>query len=157
TLKDAQTIGRKVLYRVADGEDPHTLRRADREGKTFEEAYKDYLKHAIRNKKSWEQGKYHVDRHVLPYLGKRLAKDIVRREVRKIFSGIESRSTANAVLAHTSSVFTWCMEQEIREGNPCVGIESHEMTPRSRWLSDTEIASFWAALDRIDTVAARVL
>ena len=158
-LKDARRFAAELALRVMRGEDPVTAdKRTKREGKTFEEVYKRYLtEHAMRNLRSWGQGRYHVERHVLPRLGKLLVKDIVRRDVRAIFSGIKSRSTANAVLAHTSAVFTWCMEQEIRESNPCAGIEAHSMKARSRWLSDTEIANFWAALDRIDTVAARVL
>jgi integrase len=159
TLKDAQTIGRKVLYQVADGEDPYVAdKRARWEGETFEQVYKRYLtEHAMRNLKSWEQGKYHVERHVVPEWSKILVKDITRRDVRALFSKIESRSTANAVLAHTSSIFKWLTAQEIIATNPCTGIEGHPMKARSRVLSDTEVASFWATLDRLDTVAARIL
>jgi integrase len=158
-LKDARQFAAKLALRVMNGEDPVTAdKRAKREGKTFEEVYRRYLtEHAMWNLKSWEQGKYHVERHVLPHLGKLLVKDIVRRDIRSIFSGIKSRSTANVVLAHTSAVFRWLTAQEIIGANPCVGIESHEMKPRSRVLGDTEVANFWAALDRMDTAPARVL
>jgi len=158
-LKDARKFAAELALRVMRGGDPYTAdKRAKREGETFEQVYRRYLtEHAMRNLKSWEQGRYHIEKHVLLAWKKFLVKDIVRRDVRSLFSGIESRSTANMVLAHTSAVFKWCMEQEIVDANPCVGIKGHGMKARSRVLSDTEVASFLAALDHMDTVAARVL
>jgi len=158
-LKDARKFAAELALRVMRGEDPVTAdKRAKREGETFEQVYRRYLtEHAMRNLKSWRQNKYHIERHVLPAWGKRLAKDITRRDVWSLFDKIESRSTANAVLAHCSAAFKWMVKREIIAANPCTGIESHETKPRSRVLSDTEVASFWAALDRMDTVQSRLL
>src|SRR5262245_43916071 len=51
-LAKAHEIFWEVMGRVAKGEDPHTLRRANREGETFEQVYRRYLtKHAMQNLK----------------------------------------------------------------------------------------------------------
>jgi integrase len=157
-LKAARNIGAEILLRVARGEDPVALKRADREGKTFEQVFASYLKHAMQqNKKSWDQTKYHVERHAMPAWKNLLAKDIARPDVRSLFNKIEKRSMANAMLAHTSAVFQWAVNQEIIPANPCTDIESHSMEPRSRALSDTELREFLLALKREGTVQAHVL
>src|SRR5262249_26956283 len=80
-----------------------------------------------------------------------------RRDVWNLFDKIESHSTANAVLAHTSAAFKWMVKREIVPTNPCIDVESHKMDPRQRCLSDTELRELLLALKREGTVQARAL
>src|SRR5262249_18896719 len=100
-----------------------------------------------------------IKKYVMPQWRRRLAKDIRRKDVRRLFNSIDAPILANQVKAAASAVFTWAMKQDILDANACSGIESHptEHRDRERILSDAELPQLWNALDDIDPVFAAML
>jgi integrase len=157
-LSRARERAIEINLQVMRGEDPVADRQAQRGGKTFAEIYQIYINEdAMKNHKSWRKEKQLVEKHVLPRLGKLQFEVVTRADVRALIRTIKSPSVANRVLAHTSAAYTWAMGEDLVERNPCAGIKSHPMEPRSRQLSDTELRELLLALKREGTVQARAL
>jgi integrase len=147
-LDKARKTAARVMYEVSEGKDPAAERKADRIEGTFEELVTRYFdEYAKKKNKSWKQSELILKFHALPRLGKMMASQISRADIRAMHRRIEAPISANQALAHTRAVFSWAMKQDILKTNPCVGIEKNETKERERVLSDSEIPLFWKAFD----------
>src|SRR5262245_57278634 len=60
-LAEARTLAGKVMYQVAQGQDPQAERKAERTAGTFEQLAQRYVgEYAKKNNKSWKQAAYLV-------------------------------------------------------------------------------------------------
>jgi integrase len=60
-------------------------------------------------------------------------------------------TAANCARATWSSFFAWAIREGITETNPVIGAnKAHETSPRTRVLSDPELAAIWRALPEVD-------
>ncbi len=153
SLADARARAREALVSVDRGDDPAVQRVADRRAETFGDLWSEYLeRHAKPNKRSWADDQRIALAELLPHWEDRKAKDITRRDVRLILDAIIDRKApimANRTLALARKVFNFGLERDLVESNPC-----HKVKPpareqsRERVLTDDELRSFWAALDR---------
>ena len=102
--------------------------------------------HAKKNKKSWKEDIRLLDKHVIPVLGKRLARDIARREVINMLDGIVNAGSpvqANRVLAVTRKMFNFAVEREILDTSPCVMVKKPtKEKPVKRALHDHELETW---------------
>ena len=161
-LKEARQAARVIMARAAIGEDPQTEKMETRQGETLRELQQRYLKeHARRTNKSWRQADALMRGYVLGTLGARKAKDITRRDVRRIFNELTIAKVrpvlANQVLAAISAVFTWAVKQDILTDNPARGIDRNKTNGSERALSDAEIARVWPELDELGLFGATAL
>jgi integrase len=146
-LADARKLASKIMYRVAEGEDPHADRLALRGRGSFEQMAQRYLEeHARKRNKSWRQADYLVRTHLLPRWAKLDIGGIRRADVKAAIAAIAAPILANQVLAAASPIFNWAVRQEIISANPCAGVERNDTTSRERVLGDAEIAAFWPHL-----------
>jgi hypothetical protein len=153
-LSDARTFARRVLFQVAEGKDPQSERQAQRGDSTFAKLHQRYLtEHAQKRNKSWKQADALVRKHLLPIWGRMAARDITRTDVKAMMGKIGAPILANQVLAAASAIFTWGIKMELLNLNPCHGVDRNETTSRERVLSDSELARFWAACDKVDFIA----
>ena len=78
--------------------------------------------------------------HILPRWGKRLARDITRRDVIELLDEIvesERPITANRALALVRKLFSWAFDRDIITASPCVGVRPPALeTPRDRTLNE---------------------
>jgi len=147
TLADARKLASKIMYRVAEGADPHADRLALRGRGSFEQVAQRYLEeHARKRNKSWRQADYLVRTHLLPRWAKLDIGGIRRADVKAAIAAIAAPVLANQVLAAASPIFSWAVRQEIISANPCSGVERNDTTSRERVLSDAEIPAFWPHL-----------
>jgi len=154
-VADARKMAGEVLVKVAMGQDPAADRNAHR-GATLGEVHRRYIdEHASKHNKSWQQGKFLVEKYVLPRLGKIPVKDVTRADVRTTIGGLKS-ILANQVLAALSAIFTWGAKQDLVTVNPCKGIDRNPTRSRSRIVSDSEVPMFWSTFSG-SSVAHRVL
>jgi integrase len=145
-----------VLHRAAKGQDPAADKQAQR-GATLKEVHGRYLdEYAVRHNKSWQQGKFLIEKYVLPRLGKLPVKTVGRAEVRAAIGGVKP-ILANAILAALSATLSWAVEQDLIITNVCKGIKRNPTRSRERILSDSEIPRVWAALDHMGTPQACAL
>jgi len=147
TLADARKLASKIMYRVAEGADPHADRLALRGRGSFEQVAQRYLEeHARKRNKSWRQADYLVRTHLLPRWAKLDIGGIRRADVKAAIAAIAAPVLANQVLAAASPIFSWAVRQEIISANPCSGMERNDTTSRERVLGDAELVAFWPHL-----------
>jgi integrase len=156
-LAAARKLAGKIMFKVAEGQDPQAERRAERNSGTFEEVATAYVKYAETKNRSWKQADALVRRHLIPRWAK--LTTVSRSDVRTMMSDIDSQTTANQTLAAASAIFTWAIKNEVGavKINPCHGVERNETASRDRVLSATEVPLFWAEFDAADLVRGRAL
>jgi len=155
TVEAARKAAEKTLARVALGEDPAAERRerAAEDRKALHTLIDTYLvakkpqlrEHTFTERKRYLTGDYFKLLHNKPINSVRradIAACIVRIEGK---SGSAAAAQARAAL---HAFFTWSMQMGLVEHNPIIGtIKPAENGPRSRVLSDAELARVWRACD----------
>jgi integrase len=151
-LAGARTAADDMRREVATGGNPSIRKRASRStDNTFGALAQRYLvEYARRHKRSHKRDERNLQLHVLPRWAKRSYEEINRGDVIELVEGLVTAGTptlANRIQSLVSSVFTFAMDAELREFNPC-----HRLRKRGaerageRVLSDGEIRLFWAGI-----------
>jgi integrase len=151
--EQARAAARKVLAKVALGEDPQAAR-GDRRGRdrlTLRSVVDDYLAAravALRPKTLYELRRYLTGPHLRALHGVALDR-ISRKEIAARLVVLERQSgapTAVKVRAALAGMYVWAMKSGLVDANPA------GMTPkpaagraRERVLSDAELAAIWRA------------
>jgi integrase len=151
-LAGARKLAGRVMFKVAEGQDPQAERRAERSSGTFEDLARRYVGYAKKKNKSWKQADDLIESYVLKKWGKLQAASVTRGDAKALMAGISSPTTANQVLASASAIFSWAIREEVGgvKVNPCHGIERNKTKNRERVLSDSEVPLFWKAFDEAD-------
>jgi integrase len=145
-LADARKLASRIMFQVAEGNDPVADRVAERGHGTFAEVAERYLnEHAKKHNKSWKQPDALVRRYLLPRWGK--LANVTRRDVEVMHTSFEAPILANQVIAAASAIFSWAVKKAIITINPCVGVDRNKTKARERVLSDSEVALFWPKLN----------
>lgn len=104
--------------------------------------------HLKKNVRRWEQAKGEIENHIRPHLGAFRLDGIERGHVRQMIADIGKAHpvAANRALQRCRAVFNWGMGEDLAGSNPTFGIKKPTReAPRSRVLSDTELAAIWNA------------
>lgn len=150
-LLDARRRADEMRREVARGGNPVARKRQDRASagsKTFAALAQRYLiEHAQRRKRSHQRDARNLEKHVLPFWGNRPYASIRRADVIELVEGLISAgkpTLANRVQSLISGVFTFGLDADLVEANPC-----HRLKKRGvenvgrRVLSNSEIRLFW--------------
>jgi integrase len=153
TAEQARAAAKKVLARVALGEDPQADKTA-RRGKdqhTLRALVDDYLAHkqpivrpaTFTNIALYLRGPYFKPLHPIP------VDTITRRDVAaRLVAITRDHGSIVAVRARgaLSAFYVWAMGNGLAEVNPIIGtLRPADAEPRSRVLSDAELAAIWRA------------
>lgn len=174
-LATARDEARNVMARVTLGDDPAAAKQQARAAVTFADVAKEFLeKHARRKnrEKSWREAERILfgskltrkgkTRHVpiVEVWGNRKLTDIKRADVRSLLEDKAETAPvmANRVLACISPVFTFALEREWIEANPCARLKKPSSEKaRERVLSADEIRIVWTGLDEEDPLIAALV
>jgi integrase len=158
-LTEARKLAGRVMFRVAEGNDPQAERRASRSAGTFQDLADRYRKYSEKKNKSWKQADWLIRRYLLPKWNKLRAADISRSDIKTLFSEIAAPILANQVLATASAIFEWAIKDEVGgvKVNPCHGVERNPTKKRERVLSDTELPKFWPAFETAGLIESMAL
>lgn len=156
SLQDANLLHAKALSQVKKGIDPArdklAKKKAEIEAETIEQLIKLYVEHAEKNKKSWEVDERNLMNKVFPVLGRRKVKDVSRKDIKLLLSGIANKTPvmANRIHSVIRRMFNFAIEEELIENNPCYLIKPPGGKEKSidRVLSDTEIRHLWRLLHK---------
>lgn len=163
TVEEARERARAIMRDAKDGVDRQFVKEETRQALTVSELIERYLKegpYAKPNKRlsSWANDASLFRRHVIPLLGKRLARDLLRKDVERMQSDILAGKTAvdertkargraivtggPAVAAGAvrslSAMMNWAMLQGLAATNPAQGVHKIKLAPRERFLTRTE-------------------
>ncbi len=151
SLAQARVLARDALFEVAQGGDPALKKAETRRANTFAELADEYLeRHAKPIKKSWKQDQRVILKELNPPLGRMLAKDVTRADIRRLLDRIVRRpapSQANTVHTIVRKLFNWALSQDLVERNPCHGLpRPAKVRQRHHVLSEGDIRKLWASL-----------
>lgn len=143
TIKDAREAARKMLARVACGEDPATQRDIRRTIPTFEQfAWDRYLPHIKTYKRSWQSDFYQLRNHLVPALAKKPLDAIQRSDLYALIQNHHRNhapASTNRLLAGLRDVFAKAVEWEVIDTNPATGIKPYPVyNERCRTLTENE-------------------
>jgi integrase len=148
SLGQARRLAQEVMYRKAQGHDPHGERRGQRQTGTFADLVETYFRqHAEKANRSWKQARYLIDRHLLPRWGGLVPSSITRAHVKAVMRKVTAPVLANQTLATASAIFSWAIREEVAgvTVNPCLKVPRNAVSSRERILSDSEVPLFWNA------------
>ena len=156
-LVEAHTALAKAREILAKGGDPGALLAKDRSdhrrSPTVNQLIDEYIeKWAEPRKRTWEEDARMLSKDVIPYLGKRKAKDIKRRDIILLIDGIVDRGSpiaANRTLRIIRKMFSFAVKRGVLDASPCVEIDPPaKENQRERILNEEEIKMFWFGLDK---------
>jgi len=120
---------------------------------------------------SWKTDESNLRRHVIPLLGKKKARDVIKADIEhfrrdvtngKTIAEEKTKSRGRAIVrggagtalrsaAVLSAMLKWAFEQELIPHNPAVGINlSRQKLSRQKFLSAGEIYSLAQSLDKLE-------
>jgi integrase len=163
TCREARLAYAKAAEVVKDGRDPAAtktaLKVANKEALTVAELCTSYIeRYAKPRKRSWREDERQLLRDVVPVLGRKLAKNVQRREVvalidKKVDAG--AGVAANRLLAVVRKMFAWAVERGELEESPVGGISrQHRERSRERVLSFEEAQTLYGACTAPDWIKA---
>lgn len=105
-------------------------------------------RYAIPHKKSWNQDKGILEKHLLPYLGDVDPSEVKRKDIVAILDRVvdnSGRVQANRTQAIISKMFNYHVDRGELEFNPIQGMRrvGGKEQPRDRVLSDLELRKLW--------------
>lgn len=158
-LKLARDRARDARGAIQRGEDPVEEKKQaerDRQVNGFTACVNEYVeKYAKPRQRTWEQTKRTLERLTVPVWRDRPVKEIRRRDVVELLDGVarDTPCQANLLRAYLSRMFNWLIEREVIEISPLMGVAPRtKPQPRSRVLSDGELAALWKATGKLGGV-----
>ncbi len=158
-LKVARKLAWDAFFEVKKGNDPAAAKRAARnappEADTFEDAFEDFLERHAGKLRPATRGEYaRIFKKLLrPRWGRRRLADLAKADVIRLIDAVMDAGTpsaANHALAVLKKFFGWCVERDLLEASPCVGVKRpHKERARDRVLGDDELRAIWNACDPI--------
>lgn len=163
TVEQARERARAILADARDGVDRQTQKEETRQAPTVAELVERYLKEgraAKPNKResSWSADASILRRHVVPLIGKTLARDLKRKDIERLQSDIAAGKTAvdertkargraivsggPAVAAGSlrslSAMLNWAINQGLLTSNAAQGVPKLKTGTRERFLTRSE-------------------
>lgn len=160
-LADARAVASGAIEAVEHGNDPSAAKKATKaarleaqlsERDKIKTLVEKFSKLHLSKLKTGQPVKRALDRHVVAIWGEREIQDIAKRDVIDLLDGIADSGrvvTANRVRAYLGKFLNWCVERDIIDQSPAMGVKAvAKERARDRVLSDDEIRWFWQACTR---------
>lgn len=163
TVEQARKRAKEVLFEIVQGRDPSATANAARKAWVVKELVAEYRVGHLPNLSPTTKENYesHFMRFIIPEIGGKRICDIEPSDILRFFRSVESKSrkildgvvvnlgktTANRVLATTSSLFGEAVRLGLRSDNPCRSVRRNPEMKRERYLNAAETAQLLAACD----------
>ncbi|WP_373486913.1 tyrosine-type recombinase/integrase [Blastomonas sp.] len=160
-LADARAAASEAIEAVDHGNDPSAAKKRTKaariavqlsERDKIKTLMEQFGKRHLSTLKSGETVKRELNRHVVAIWGERDIHDIAKRDVIDLLDGIADSGrvvTANRVRAYLNKFLSWCVERDIIDQSPAMGVKPvAKEKSRDRVLTDDETRWFWQACTR---------
>lgn len=161
-VRGARDAARIALGKVGEGEDPAAQKKANRAGaratdtEMVEKVVGRFIDGHAKKKtreSSWREAQRILNREIVAVWTGRSIHSITKKDVISLVDSVVDRGSpimANRVLAHTRKLLNWCVEKDLIQFSPAVGVRppSNEES-RDRILSDHEIPLIWSAAEQL--------
>ncbi len=160
-LAEARKLAEQKRGDLAKNIDPAAAKDAARAASSFGELVIDYLEHAKRRKRTWQEDERILKKDFLPTWRTRKLNQIKRREIRGLIDSIAKRGTGiigNRSLTLIKTVFNFAVDKDLLEVSPCALLKPPAAEKRrDRVLSDEEIRLLWSAVEEQPRAVAPIL
>lgn len=163
SVDQARDVARAKLFAISQGCDPSAEKQAARRAWTVKQLAEHFMAEHLPQLREASRVSYrhYLQRYVLPAIGQRVVAEVTRSDVLSMFRDAQRRAakkldgkvvrlgttTANRVLAVTSSMFSEAIAQGLRTDNPCKLVKRHPENKRERYLDTVETARLLAVCD----------
>jgi site-specific recombinase XerD len=171
TPEKARVEAKRLLGRVASGEDPAERKFADRRAMTVAELCDLYLAEGAAHKKvsTLKADRGRIVHHIKPLLGDKHVEKLVRADIERMMVDVKTgkaivrraltdkrppgsvptggSGTAGQCVALVSTLMAFAVARKLRSDNPAAGIKKPPIRKMERFLSEGEIAGLAQALD----------
>jgi integrase len=142
SINEARKIARILGAKVALGEDPKGEWDAEKKQKTVAELFDlAFEKHWGKNKNSrWPEEVARLYRQTIePHFAHTKISQVSQTDVKAWFSTIDSKFTANRSLRVLHKLFSFAVDEQFVDANPCQGVKHYKEKARSRFASEEEM------------------
>jgi integrase len=160
TPNTARDEAKRLLYEVAQGNDPAEVKIKARHAETVEDLCKQYIEEAAsgllrirggREKKAstLKSDRSRIDRHIVPRLGRRSVAAVTQQDVENFMLEVAQdvgKPTASRAVGLLGAIFQYAVKRKMRPDNPVRGIERFADRQRTRRLTNEEYAALGAAI-----------
>ena len=150
TIEQARREAARIAVDISDGKNPAEVKRGHKAELTFNDLFTDYMeRHSKPRKKTWHEDESKFKTYLERSIGRKKLSTIDRRDIALIHSNITKAghsTTANRVLALTSSIFGWAISAGLWGSNPVIGIKRNKENSRDRFIQGDELPRFFKAL-----------
>ncbi len=168
TVDQARAEARKLLGRVANGEDPAKEKQEEKKQVTVAELCKQYLEVGTGTKKAstlaTDEGR--IARHIIPLLGKKMVRDLTRADIKRFLQDVASgktsadiktklrgraivrggKGTASRTVGLLGGIFSYAFDCGLIDVNPVRGVKHFADRKGNRYLSQEELVALGQAL-----------
>ncbi len=161
TLDNARKQAKVELAKVLQGEDPSQKRKKKSDSETMKNLCDRFIEeYAIVHKKTWQEDKRRLDKHVIPALGKQKVDSITRSDINALHQklGKTAKYEANRVLALLSKVFEIAIEYGVvpaEHPNPARKIKKFKEEKRDRWVKQDEMPRLAKEINKEENIYIR--
>jgi len=155
TPDTARDEAKRILGRVANGENPAAERQHKKSANSIDEAFTQFMEDSAgkRAQRTIDEYRRLYEKYAQSQLKRYRAEDVTRADIQKLHSGLaHTAPQANRLLQMLSAFFNWCERSghRPRHSNPCHDIEKYGEHYRERFLSEKELFALSNALARYD-------
>ena len=156
----ARDAAEKLHHQTRLGADPAAERKDRRDAPTVAEVAGKFIGEEIapkRKPRTAELYQGYLDRHILPSLGTKRARDVSYGDVAKLHRSLGAGGaevTANRVVDLIRTIYRWAAKagEVPKDTNPAVGITRFREQARERYLTGAEFARLGDALVEAETI-----
>jgi integrase len=157
TPEQARAEAKKILGRVALGEDPAAQKAADRKAETLKELIPTFLEEVKAKKKPKTHAQYSdvLNRLVLPELGTRKVNKVTTPDIARLHRVLGDHPyQANRMLAAVSAIYEYARKHHMVPvdcQNPSANVEKYPERKREKFLNNDELARLGDAIREAET------
>jgi integrase len=149
-LAQARTLAREAMTRVKAGEDPRAF---DTGTMTIRKLVEAYLTESIRPRlKSAKAIERRLNKNVVATIGNVALNELHKRDAKRVVSAVQARGSkveAARVFEDLRALIRWGTSEGYLDANPLAGMKKPAgRKPRTRVLTDDELATLWNGLDK---------
>ncbi len=170
TPDKARTEAKRILGSIADGNDPQSVKAAERSAMTVNELCALYLNDGCETKKASTiaTDKGRIKRHIKPLLGRKRVKDLTSNDIRRFMADVAKgktaatiktgehglaritggKGTATRTVGLLGGILSFAVAEGVRSDNPARGVKRYPDKKGQRFLSVGEMAKLGEELNK---------